>query len=525
MDDDYNADDDDDDDDDENEDDYICLVLLLPSFFVINAANTLPPSPSTETAVEATAIDDQCFYSTSPKSDAFITHSRRQRRRRHHSIHHYQYYSATAATSPASLSSPSPQQSPQSSPTPSSAAPPQPPVHLASSINGNGESDAAAAATASHLSTSAPPSSRNVLIGLDNLFSSLLMKMEVLSVQNHIQKQFGVIGSTKVKKDWTSSLTPPSTNNTPTTDTFSHHHHQFCHSPIEEHFDVVDGIKPQQNSHFFGRSPDGSSGTSATHFGHQQSHSYAMETATATSPPKGGIETPSGAHYSYNNNLLYCASSSNASTAAAVGAMPSAVARGATSASYHHHHHYPTISTSTTTSNNRNVFAAGFTPSPASSNLSTPTEATEHYGIGGHNDIDAAAVNELSQRLQSELRAAKSRHLSCTEVSLPWDLTPRIAADMIKTSEREPCGVRGCAIFIDFEDETGNARRIASFKIDPNTVSTFELFLTLKQDKGGWTSLLPQFLKNLTRSSTILISPHFTLNKHKLYALDADEEE
>ncbi|XP_058985250.1 protein charybde [Musca domestica] len=232
-----------------------------------------------------------------------------------------------------------------------------------------------------------------------------------------------------------------------------------------------------------------------------------METATATSPPKGVIETPSGAHYSYNNNLLYCASSSTASasataTAAAVGAMPSVVARGATTASYHHH--YPT----TTTSNNSNVFAGHRT-----------------LCIGGHDDIDAAAVNELSQRLQSELRAAKSRHLSCTEVSLPWDLTPRIAADMIKTSEREPCGVRGCAIFIDFEYETGNARRIASFKIDPNTVSTFELFLTLKQDKGGWTSLLPQFLKNLTRSSTILISPHFTLNKHKLYALDADEEE
>uniref|UniRef100_A0A1I8MQM4 Uncharacterized protein n=1 Tax=Musca domestica TaxID=7370 RepID=A0A1I8MQM4_MUSDO len=343
------------------------------------------------------------------------------------------------------------------------------------------------------------------------------MKMEVLSVQNHIQKQFGVIGSTKVKKDWTSSLTPPSTTNTPTTDTYSHHN-QFCQSPIEEHFDVVDGIKPQQNSHFFVQSPDGSAGAS-THFGHQQTHPFAMETATATSPPKGVIETPSGAHYSYNNNLLYCASSSTASasataTAAAVGAMPSVVARGATTASYHHH--YPT----TTTSNNSNVFAGGFSASPASSNLSTPTEATEHYGIGGHDDIDAAAVNELSQRLQSELRAAKSRHLSCTEVSLPWDLTPRIAADMIKTSEREPCGVRGCAIFIDFEDETGNARRIASFKIDPNTVSTFELFLTLKQDKGGWTSLLPQFLKNLTRSSTILISPHFTLNKHKLYACE-----
>lgn len=199
---------------------------------------------------------------------------------------------------------------------------------------------------------------------------------------------------------------------------------------------MVDGIKPPQHNesphHLFAT-------TAATHqFG--AAHSFAMETAAATTaPPKGGIETPSGAHYAYNNNLLYCAPSGPATATPIVRA---------TSASYHHH--YPT------TSNAANAFP----PSPASSNLSTPTEATEHYGIGGHedDDIDEAAVNELSQRLQTELRAAKSRHLSCTEVSLPWDLTPRIAADMIKTSEREPCGVRGCAIFIDFEDETGSAR-------------------------------------------------------------------
>ncbi|XP_013114367.1 protein charybde isoform X2 [Stomoxys calcitrans] len=313
--------------------------------------------------------------------------------------------------------------------------------------------------------------------------------------------------------NWTSSLTPPSpvaatasptspsstTTNTFTNDTF-HHHQQYCHSPIEEHFDVVDGIKPQQNHTHFFCSPSVNTAGYSSPFG-QQAHSFAMETAAAaTPPPKGGIETPSGAHYSYNNNLLYCASDSTPASAV--------VNRGATPKSYHKR------------CNSSNGFVGAFPPSPASSNLSTPTEATEHYGIGEHDDIDAAAVNELSERLQSELRAAKSRHLSCTEVSLPWDLTPRIAADMIKTSEREPCGVRGCAIFIDFEDETGNARRIASFKVDPTTVSTFELFLTLKQDKGGWTSLLPQFLKNLTRSSTILISPHFTLNKHKLYACE-----
>lgn len=47
-------------------------------------------------------------------------------------------------------------------------------------------------------------------------------------------------------------------------------------------------------------------------------------------------------------------------------------------------------------------------------------------------------------------------------------------------------------------------------------VSTFELYLTLRQDKRGWASLLPQFMKNLSRSVTI--SPDYSLTKHKLYS-------
>lgn len=126
-------------------------------------------------------------------------------------------------------------------------------------------------------------------------------------------------------------------------------------------------------------------------------------------------------------------------------------------------------------------------------------------------------IQALSTRLQSELRAAKSRHLSCTEVLLPADLLHRVANEMVLMSEKEPCGIRGCSLFIEFEDEPSNTRRIASIQVDSNTVSTFELYLTLKQDRSGWTSMLPQFLKNLARSSTIMISPEFKITKNKLY--------
>lgn len=131
-------------------------------------------------------------------------------------------------------------------------------------------------------------------------------------------------------------------------------------------------------------------------------------------------------------------------------------------------------------------------------------------------NVDYAVVNSLSLRLLDELRAAKSRNLTCTEVSIPCDLTTRIASEMIRLSEREPCGIRGCTVYVEFAEEPHNSRRIGTMKIDPDMVSTFELYLTLHQDKRGWTSLLPQFMKNLSRSITI--SAEFSLTKHKLYS-------
>lgn len=67
-------------------------------------------------------------------------------------------------------------------------------------------------------------------------------------------------------------------------------------------------------------------------------------------------------------------------------------------------------------------------------------------------------IQALSTRLQSELRAAKSRHLSCTEVLLPADLLQRVANEMVLMSEKEPCGIRGCSLFIEFEEEPSNTR-------------------------------------------------------------------
>ncbi|KAG8295662.1 protein charybde-like [Homalodisca vitripennis] len=130
---------------------------------------------------------------------------------------------------------------------------------------------------------------------------------------------------------------------------------------------------------------------------------------------------------------------------------------------------------------------------------------------------DSAACQALAIRLEEQLRAAKTAQLACGEVLLPADLLPRAASDILQMAENEPCGLRGCTLYVNFESEQ-ECRKIGTIKCDPNTVSTFELFLTLRRDaRSTWTSLIPQFIKNFTKGGTIMISPGFQLEKKKLY--------
>ncbi|XP_055857278.1 protein charybde-like [Episyrphus balteatus] len=325
------------------------------------------------------------------------------------------------------------------------------------------------------------------------------MKMEVLSVQNQFQGQFGVIGSTKVK-DWTSPLTPPP----------SHHHHYSNSNNKQSSIDIVDGHHHHHHRTTMS-SPQAMHNLNLNHHHlnhhhlnhHHHHHLNHHLQATTNKLSRTNRQTTNYSDNNINN------SSSNITT-------------NATNLSSSNNT-YNTITNnndnSTTNSNNitTNPTISGSQITTTTTNSTTTTTNNRYNSNLICMTDDDASVNALSIRLQSELRAAKSRHLACTEVSLPWDLTPRIAAEIIRVSEKEPCGIRGCTIYIEFEDEPSNTRRIASMKVDPNTVPTFELYLTLKHDKSGWTSLLPQFIKNLTKSSTILISPDFSLTKNKLY--------
>lgn len=128
-------------------------------------------------------------------------------------------------------------------------------------------------------------------------------------------------------------------------------------------------------------------------------------------------------------------------------------------------------------------------------------------------------IEHVRNVLMATLRDAKHRHLSATEVLLPCDILQRITLDMLQASDSEACGIRGANIRIEFEDEEGERRVIATCNTDQNTVATFELCLTLKHahSRSKWISaIMPQFIRNLTKGTTIIISRDYELRKEKL---------
>jgi hypothetical protein len=75
-------------------------------------------------------------------------------------------------------------------------------------------------------------------------------------------------------------------------------------------------------------------------------------------------------------------------------------------------------------------------------NAAVPAGGYADCTVDGGEEQEHGACQALARRLEEELRAAKSAQLSCGEVLLPADLLPRIARDVLRMAENEPCGLR-----------------------------------------------------------------------------------
>ncbi|XP_041117451.1 DNA damage-inducible transcript 4-like protein [Polyodon spathula] len=138
--------------------------------------------------------------------------------------------------------------------------------------------------------------------------------------------------------------------------------------------------------------------------------------------------------------------------------------------------------------------------------------------------FEERTCQNLAKMFENCLSRAKKTKLHCSEVLVPEKLTRRIARDVLRLSSGEPCGLRGCILFINLEVENV-CKKLDRIIYDSSVVPTFELTLVFKQDSSAWPSLRDFFLIGTCFAPgfrhALKLSPGFRLVKKKLYSPSA----
>lgn len=126
-------------------------------------------------------------------------------------------------------------------------------------------------------------------------------------------------------------------------------------------------------------------------------------------------------------------------------------------------------------------------------------------------------TRQIAEQIEAGIIKAKSS-LDICEVLIPLHLTQQIAQDVLNSSEIEPCGLRGCILYIILEDDSKSTRKIGCVRpVGSNPVPTFELFLTLKQASTGWLTTVSNKLFKTSGRKNVVISDEYVLSKRLLY--------
>merc|ERR1719510_1428762 len=138
------------------------------------------------------------------------------------------------------------------------------------------------------------------------------------------------------------------------------------------------------------------------------------------------------------------------------------------------------------------------------------------------------------------------------KLKFPDNLVSVIAGHVIQESSLEPCGLKGCVIYIYLEDDEG-CQYVNCLRCDPETVPTFELTLTLRSSpsssnpflltrsqssifssvgrRPSWGDrLLPSLVRNIrqtqsTKPVSILVSTSYKLVKRRKYRLNESPQQ
>ncbi|KAF7702369.1 DNA damage-inducible transcript 4-like protein-like [Silurus meridionalis] len=120
---------------------------------------------------------------------------------------------------------------------------------------------------------------------------------------------------------------------------------------------------------------------------------------------------------------------------------------------------------------------------------------------------------DLAVRIEKCLVMAKGSSLQCSELLVPVRMSTRIARDVLRVSEHEPCGLRGALIHLFTETQAG-LRRVGTVTPEHSLTPTFELSVVFRVDPQRWPPL-----KHLLGPEKVLrFRPEYRLIKRKLYS-------
>ena len=99
----------------------------------------------------------------------------------------------------------------------------------------------------------------------------------------------------------------------------------------------------------------------------------------------------------------------------------------------------------------------------------------------------------------------------------PLGLISRIVSEVVRLSELEPCGVRGGAIVVMFSP---NPHPVGRIQLDPSTVPTFQLNLTIFPLTDFRTKIVNFLRKVRGKQAKMVVDPNFSIEKKKMFLVN-----
>ncbi|KAK8395508.1 hypothetical protein O3P69_005551 [Scylla paramamosain] len=158
---------------------------------------------------------------------------------------------------------------------------------------------------------------------------------------------------------------------------------------------------------------------------------------------------------------------------------------------------------------------------PVDSNLSDllgPLPTEEGLLDEIEDPVETSAWMVLRRRVEEEVR--QNTHNS---IVFPPLLLDQVAEHVLDLAKDEPCGLRGCVLFVVYEDPELGELQLAKMKADKNMPSTHLLVLKLKADPTSWFTKMARIFRSLGKRKMV-VSPRYELLKKNFYDDPQDVE-